>query len=194
MSEKKCVICKKIKLFSAFGRRRSTKDGKRTDCRECRKKEYLKPKEQVEAWNKKRRERMSLMGLSSKGRRFSEETRKKMSDSRKKLFSEHDYKPANIKRIFHRYKKGGFLISEKEFEKFIFSNCEYCGCEPITKLHSHNKKDYIFYNGIDRVDNDIGYELENCVTCCVFCNKAKLSRSKEDFLNWIKKVYKKNFG
>ena len=46
------------------------------------------------------------------------------------------------------------------------------------------------YNGIDRVDNKIGYELDNCVSCCIKCNKAKSYFGQDEFLNHIKKIYK----
>lgn len=50
------------------------------------------------------------------------------------------------------------------------------------------------YNGIDRVNNDIGYIKNNCIPCCKICNRAKNSMSYDDFLNWIKILVKNNKG
>ena len=47
---------------------------------------------------------------------------------------------------------------------------------------------HIMYNGIDRKDNNIGYIVSNCLPCCSWCNKAKLTNKYEDFLNYIERV------
>ena len=49
------------------------------------------------------------------------------------------------------------------------------------------------FPGIDRVNNNIGYVLNNCVSCCKFCNSAKLDRTLIEFRDWIKKVYNQQF-
>ncbi len=43
--------------------------------------------------------------------------------------------------------------------------------------------------GIDRMDNNIGYVLSNCVTCCGQCNIFKLNLSITDFLIHINKIH-----
>ena len=46
-----------------------------------------------------------------------------------------------------------------------------------------------FSNGIDRVNNNLGYSKSNCVACCTFCNYAKSDHSQEEFIFWIQKAY-----
>jgi hypothetical protein len=48
--------------------------------------------------------------------------------------------------------------------------------------------------GIDRVDNSLGYTLENSVPCCTRCNIAKGTLTLEDFKEHVKKMYKHLFG
>ena len=38
-------------------------------------------------------------------------------------------------------------------------------------------------------NSELGYIKSNCVPCCYICNRAKNILSREDFLNWIKRVY-----
>ena len=57
----------------------------------------------------------------------------------------------------------------------------------ITKGRGNNG-DYI-YNGIDRLDNSVGYTKENCVPCYKMCNYAKNKFTMEEFLIWINRVY-----
>lgn len=71
------------------------------------------------------------------------------------------------------------------------SPCFYCG--EFTKRA--NKKESALLNGIDRVNNDLGYETGNVVSCCAVCNHAKHITPKEDFFSWIKRIYKhQNFS
>lgn len=106
---------------------------------------------------------------------------------------------SNMHQLFTTYKGSArrrgiqFLLSEQEFRGFLFNNCLYCGRKPYgicTKdsLCSESGKQIIKYNGIDRVDNNQGYTLENCITCCKICNFAKRSMPHEEFTAWLDDV------
>lgn len=102
---------------------------------------------------------------------------------------------ASFNKLYGSYKRKAedrgydFKIDKKLFSKLTKENCFYCNTKPATILkNKHNKGNYI-YNGIDRVDNKIGYEIGNIVTCCETCNRAKLVMSKQEFLSWVEKVY-----
>ena len=45
-------------------------------------------------------------------------------------------------------------------------------------------------NGIDRVNNEIGYKLDNCKPCCKHCNYVKGDLSIEDFEKWKNRFVK----
>lgn len=88
-------------------------------------------------------------------------------------------------------------LSLEQFKSLIYQACYYCNQAPNTtvnptkghSLASARATDcFITYNGIDRVDSAKGYLPDNVVTCCEWCNKAKLDRSSEDFLNWAKQL------
>lgn len=49
--------------------------------------------------------------------------------------------------------------------------------------------DVLLYNGIDRVDSSLGYTVDNVVPCCKLCNQAKNNLSKQEFVDWVKRVY-----
>ena len=71
-------------------------------------------------------------------------------------------------------------------------NCHYCGVEPEKISQSSNKNkpyngDYI-YNGIDRIDNNKGYTMDNVVPCCEICNNAKKNLSKVKFISWLDRI------
>lgn len=85
--------------------------------------------------------------------------------------------------------KGGFVsvLTKEEVEALILAPCTYCG-HPGSNTFKYLDYPPLFYNGIDRVNNDLGYITENVVTCCIFCNRAKGAGSLEEFLTWRKRI------
>lgn len=84
-----------------------------------------------------------------------------------------------------------FELTKDEFISLIFKNCSYCGTEPknIIKNRSKLAFKHMLVNGIDRIDNNKGYIIDNVTTACYTCNQAKHRLTKEFFLKWIDKVY-----
>lgn len=101
-------------------------------------------------------------------------------------------------RLWNTYKRKAkqrnidFFISREFFEKITQENCHYCGVEPSCSTSGIMRKKgtngHIMYNGIDRKDNKVGYTEENCLPCCSWCNKAKLTNSYEDFIDYINRL------
>lgn len=111
---------------------------------------------------------------------------------------------SGFRRLRLVYRKGAtargleFALSDEQFYILTKGNCFYCGVPPLkTKqgnsnrglrgVSTGNSKPY-HYNGIDRKNSSMGYVLENCVSCCWICNRAKMDLEFETFLAWIKKV------
>lgn len=90
----------------------------------------------------------------------------------------------------------------KEEVKFLTQqNCYYCNDLPSTNVNPPKiwtkewKTLNVFkYNGIDRLDNNIGYLLTNCVSCCKICNRAKKDLTIGEFNTWINRLVKYNKG
>lgn len=107
------------------------------------------------------------------------------------------------KTLYAHYRQGSlsrnfiFSITLEQFKNIITKNCHYCGSEPVVTNSSKriNKTDIpVKNNGVDRINNSLGYILENCVPCCKICNIMKNNHSSENFLNHIKKIYIYNEG
>jgi hypothetical protein len=94
-----------------------------------------------------------------------------------------------INLVYKSYKGGAkrrnlnFNLSKNEFKEITSKKCHYCNIEPATK--SKTITSIYLYNGIDRKDNKIGYELFNCLPCCTLCNKAKRDLDYNVFIDWI---------
>lgn len=105
-------------------------------------------------------------------------------------------------RLFDEYKSNAhkrnheFKLSFEEFDDLISGNCIYCGNEPVENKRFYNRsyksQPQLKYNGIDRIDSNNGYTLNNTASCCSVCNLMKNILSKEDFLNHISKIYQFN--
>jgi hypothetical protein len=82
---------------------------------------------------------------------------------------------------FREYKKRAkksdlsFSMSEDDFMLFWNKECFYCSSS-------------IDGIGLDRVDNSLGYDLQNLVSCCPVCNYAKGQLSGEEFLSLCRRV------
>lgn len=80
------------------------------------------------------------------------------------------------------------LTDEQAFALFT-QPCHYCGAIATNHSQHPDANGSFRYNGIDRVDNSLGYTPENCVACCKHCNVAKRSMTVLEFRMWIAQVY-----
>lgn len=84
-----------------------------------------------------------------------------------------------------------FSLTLEEFSYLIKQKCTYCGSPPSQEIkRSKSKKTQIIYNGIDRIDSSLGYIVENCVSCCKFCNQSKSNLSVEKWRLHLLKIIK----
>lgn len=107
--------------------------------------------------------------------------------------------------LFKCYKKRArkikveFALLFEDFLKLTKLNCYYCESPPYNK-HKISSKDkeweklntYI-YNGLDRIDSDLGYVINNVVPCCKICNTAKMDHPQDQFIEWLNRIANK-FG
>lgn len=108
------------------------------------------------------------------------------------------YKGFNVRLIndiFSSYKRHAkarslvFNISMSDFKILIKTECFYCGRTNVNKHINKRNSEELIYNGIDRINSDIGYIKGNIVSCCGRCNTAKLDYSVKEFYDWINLVY-----
>jgi len=78
-----------------------------------------------------------------------------------------------------------FEVDREQFEELVFAECSYCGSLP--REISINKEK-IRVNGIDRLDNKIGYVDRNIATACTTCNWMKKTMGKKEFLAHIERI------
>jgi hypothetical protein len=87
-------------------------------------------------------------------------------------------KPECVYGIYKRVatrKQLSFLITLEQFISIVSQPCAYCG-EDIEP------------RGVDRWDNNIGYEFLNCLSCCKVCNFLKHTMDGSAFVDrcrWI---------
>lgn len=63
------------------------------------------------------------------------------------------------------------FLTFDEYVNLVHEKCYYCG-------YKHE----IYLNGIDRIDSNDAYYMDNCVTCCKMCNMMKNTTNKETFI------------
>jgi len=90
----------------------------------------------------------------------------------------------------HRAKKRNtqFDIPIDTFMYLVREPCYYCDSEPQRMLTLHNSKKTIAVNGLDRLDNNYGYTIDNVVPCCYACNLAKRNLTLGEFIDLCVRV------
>lgn len=90
-----------------------------------------------------------------------------------------------------RIKEVEFRLSKEEMLKIVGLPCVYCGAEP-SNMSTTSTGATFKYNGVDRIDSNKGYVLENCSPCCRLCNWMKKDLSVSDFITHIKRIINHN--
>jgi hypothetical protein len=75
-----------------------------------------------------------------------------------------------------------FALTKEQFTKFTTGKCYYCD-KNTSKTHK---------NGVDRKNNNSGYIMSNCVSCCSQCNYMKGSLTEDEFIETCKRVSEYN--
>jgi hypothetical protein len=96
---------------------------------------------------------------------------------------------ASAKRRGHK-----FRLTREEFFAFTKERCHYCHIPPSghaakrarSDRLKNNEHDFL-YTGIDRVDSDKSYSIDNCVPCCGECNRAKILMTYDEYLAFIER-------
>jgi hypothetical protein len=99
----------------------------------------------------------------------------------------------------HSAKQRGFCwsLTYADVAFFCSQNCMYCGLKPFQKFRNRymvdRKVTYLHvpdfvYNGLDRVDNSLGYIQDNCVPCCGICNNMKGTMTREEFVVCVRRI------
>jgi hypothetical protein len=107
-------------------------------------------------------------------------------------------KIASVNNKFSMYRNSAkkrnidFELTKEQFSELMHGDCFYCGAEPKKRIFRRKTSSFNYcLNGIDRVDSNLGYTIENSISCCDTCNRAKLDHSLEYFLEWVEKVSKR---
>jgi hypothetical protein len=73
-----------------------------------------------------------------------------------------------------------FGLTLDNYKDIVSKPCYYCGQTPEQANGM----------GVDRVDNTLGYVLNNCVPCCEFDNQAKHARTRDQYIAQCRAVVK----
>ncbi len=119
--------------------------------------------------------------------RFTSRFRKYLTDDQAQLskIKGHYQNSAKRRRI-------AWNISDELFFALLKGNCAYCKIEPSLVVEYLPKCTPVKVNGVDRIDNNLGYEPHNVTSCCKQCNRAKSNLPISEFLNWIKRFSNEN--
>ena len=114
---------------------------------------------------------------------------------RRALATRLDYGLSCMRRTIKQYKNSAkrrgisWNLTEDQFKEITQKVCSYCGAKPNNRTKDKESFGDYIYNGIDRIDNNKGYSVNNIVPCCKSCNSTKGVASQKDFKARIKRIY-----
>ena len=75
-----------------------------------------------------------------------------------------------------------FTLTKEQFKAQCEMNCVYCEHEPDNNDldHSRNLNGAWLHNGLDRIDSNKGYTIDNVQPCCFTCNRLKSDMTEEE--------------
>lgn len=79
-------------------------------------------------------------------------------------------------------------LTYSDVKQIISQPCHYCGAVNSNHKVTKNCMDGFDHNGIDRVDSQNGYFIDNVVPACKTCNYAKSDTDYRDFILWLQKA------
>ena len=145
-------------------------------------------------WNENNYEKVVMKGLNYRQRQIeadvdqylnkNAENAKQWRDRNpEKVATNNQSRLENIKIHYSNYKRSAndknleFGLSSDVFDEIVKAPCYYCGI-------IQDKG----FNGIDRQNSEIGYVVDNCVSCCQMCNYMKASLSVDAFLGRVEHI------
>ena len=99
--------------------------------------------------------------------------------------------------LYSSYKKSAMRrnypweLTIDEFKVLTKQDCYYCGIPPSNIVYKGFTNGGYLTNGVDRINNLLGYTLANARSCCKQCNIAKGVLSEDEFYKWVKAVARK---
>lgn len=136
--------------------------------------------------------RSKSCGVCTSREQINKRCKGKKSPNRKPI------KDIAIKQLYRIYKNNAqnrhydFQLTKEQFESYLDKECTYCGSPPSNLFKKYDKYHSVFrvfkYNGIDRLNNNMGYTIENTVSCCGRCNRTKMDLGSVQFLELIDRI------
>lgn len=102
---------------------------------------------------------------------------------------------AGLNAVIRGYKKNAekrqlsWKLTDSDVLAITQLPCFYCGKLPANEIKSNiSENGKYIYNGIDRLDNLLGYTINNVVPCCYKCNVLKKDFSVESMKKVLRKL------
>ena len=151
-------------------------------------KDYQKAKEYAREYNRKHKAEKTVYSRlwrkrnpekeKAIGKRYREKHREERNKKIRERLTQRRKEPEFM---FRQYKLGAgqrdykWSLTFEQFMTFWQKPCYYCGSSVGTI-------------GLDRIDNNKGYVIDNITSCCGKCNLMKHILDKKDFVNQCKKI------
>jgi hypothetical protein len=190
---KTCKLCRDE--FNKQNDKRDKEHVRELDRKNSKKPERVAVKNE---WNKANPEKVALKTMNYRQRqlegnyeeymaRNAHNAAKWRENNPEKVIENNKSRLINVEYKYEEYKRSAinrgheFELDIAQFDSIVKMPCHYCG--------DIQEKGF---NGIDRMDQQQGYVLTNCASCCRLCNFIKGAVDNISFLHRIEHILTKN--
>jgi hypothetical protein len=182
--------CKTCRDGNNLQSTRRDKDKRNANARLCEAKPERKAVKKI--WTDNNNDKVIMKGLNYRQRQYNDNSEeyhkrnalnaKEWRENNTEKMNENNTNKRNGKNNqYNVYKRSAFdkninfELTYNEYEIIVDASCNYCGI--VNEIKN--------FNGIDRLNSSIGYQENNCVSCCTMCNFMKGSLDNETFYKRI---------
>lgn len=182
--------CKTCRDGNNLQSTRRDKDKRNANARLCEAKPERKAVKKI--WTDNNNDKVIMKGLNYRQRQYNDNSEeyhkrnainaKEWRENNTEKMNENNTNKRNGKNNqYNVYKRSAFdkninfELTYSEYEIIVDASCNYCGL--VNEIKN--------FNGIDRLNSSIGYQENNCVSCCTMCNFMKGSLDNETFYKRI---------
>lgn len=172
-----CVKCGLEKPIEHFHLRSKLSTRRNWKCAECSNKEraerYIKHKPEEDLRHKEMYHKDIIKSREEKKKSYN-----KTKHSLSSRYKDHKKRALLDNRVQE--------LTKPKFGEITSQPCRYCGG---TSTHKYNKSIVYAHVGVDRINPNEGYTVENSGPCCNNCNYGKLRMQEDEYVDHIKHQY-----
>jgi hypothetical protein len=97
--------------------------------------------------------------------------------------------PSKLKKAQAKHRGLQYNLDHAAVNILLKGPCFYCAYDPRDGTITSSRGRAVCRNGLDRIDSALGYEPNNVVVCCMWCNASKNNHTVAQFRDHVTRIH-----